>query len=457
MFPAASPDQAAATAAPARVDNDRIPTAIVVGAYCVLQIALSLQHDPWNDEAQAWLWATTINRWQDFFILPGEGHPPLWYWFLKVLSFGLDFSQARLITLPIALLNAFLLARLLKGQFLLLTMMLFSFAVLQFWGYHFRPYSIVFLAMLSALLLDRAGRSLAATWCLAIACGFHFFAGFPFALWLIWQWRRGTPWPQLVLPSLVAASFGALALVSGMGNVTAGASTVSLLDGTLANLSWIVVHPDARHPLIALLTLALLCFGLRREPILLSGLIALLVAFSAGTSAVYGKFPWHLAFMTMMCFMAFMVAAPRSKTWVLLVLLAPQVVFGVSAVAERLKHPAWAEPDLFAAISADAGPSFEPATQLVAWPDIAGLTTAAVEGISFRSGNDGSVMGPVDWLTWDYSAFDESFLTTPRPYWVICSGCQPLLDHLKQAGLSATLLASKFNLDDGPKEAYRVE
>lgn len=458
LFPAASPDQVAAAAAPVITKNDdRISTIVVVGLYCILQIVMAVQHDPWIDEAQAWLWATTITRWQDFFVIPGEGHPPLWYWVLKLLSFGLDFSQARFVTVPIAVANAFLLARLLRGQFLLLTMMLFSFAVVQFWGYHFRPYSIVFFAMISALLLDRAERPVAATWCLAIACGFHFFAGFLFAFWLVWQWRKGTPLLQLVLPSLIAAAFGISAVLSGLGNVTAGVSTVSLLEGTIGNLSWAIVSPDARHPLIALLTLGLLGYGLRREPILLVALMVLLVTFAAGSSAVYGKYPWHFAFMTMMCFIAFMVTAPKAKSWVMLVLLAPQVVFGVSAVSERLTHPAWAEADLFEVISTDAGPTFQPSTQLVAWPDISGLTTAAIENVTLLSGNDGATMGPVDWRTWEFTAFDDGLLTMRRPYWVICANCEPLLDHLEQAGLSTKLLAQKINLDNGRIEAFRVE
>ncbi len=113
LFPAASPEAQAANAAatPLTRDDDRIPMAIVVGLYCVLQVAMAVMHDPWTDEAQAWLWATNLSRWQDFLVIPGEGHPPLWYWLLKVVSLGLDFSQARFLTLPMAILNACLLAR----------------------------------------------------------------------------------------------------------------------------------------------------------------------------------------------------------------------------------------------------------------------------------------------------------------------------------------------------------
>lgn len=57
----------------------------VVLAYTALQIVLFAAHDPWLDEGQAWLWATTISSPIDFLIIPSEGHPPLWYWLLRLL------------------------------------------------------------------------------------------------------------------------------------------------------------------------------------------------------------------------------------------------------------------------------------------------------------------------------------------------------------------------------------
>lgn len=46
--------------------------------------------------------------------------------------------------------------------------------------------------MLVAMLLQRTARSVAATRVMALACGFHFYAGFLFGFWLIMQWHRGT-------------------------------------------------------------------------------------------------------------------------------------------------------------------------------------------------------------------------------------------------------------------------
>ena len=457
MFPAASPDRPAGDASHPASRRDSVVALALVAIYCILQITLSVMHDPWLDEAQAWLLATSLSRPLDFFILPGEGHPPLWSWLLRALSGFLDFSQARYVTLPIAMLNAWLLLRLLPGRVPLLAMMLFSFCILQFWGYHFRPYSIVMLGLLLALLLDRDGHPVAGTWALALACGFHFFAGFLFAFFLVWQWHRGTPWRALLAPAVLAAVFGTLAVLSGLGNATAGPQEADVLQGTLANLAWLVMLPQWRHPLVAVLTLALLAYGLHRQPLLLAALILLLVLFAVASASVYGRYPWHMAFMTMLCFMAFTLAGTSARTWVLLVLLAPQVVIGISAVQQRLWHPVWQQPDLYSLVSADAGPGFDPARQLVAWPDIVGASTAAIHGIRLRSGNDGSLLGPIDWHEWDPARIDPALFTMARPYWLLCAGCTRLTDRLQNAGLQVTLLGDKVNLDNGPLAAYRID
>lgn len=457
MSPAASPDPSTDTPPGFLTRVDSLAPYVLVGIYCALQLSLAIAHDPWVDEAQAWLWATTLSRPIDFFILPGEGHPPLWYWLLRALSGVLDFNQARYVVLPIVFLNAFLLMVLLRGQFLLLAMMLLSFSILHFWGYHFRPYSIVLLLTLGALLLDRHGRPLAATWALAVACGFHFFAGFLFAFWLVWQLKKGTPLRTLLAPALLAAVFGALAVLSGLGNAGLVPPPGGLLAATLSNLAWSAMLPEWRHPVVALLTLGVLGFGLRKEPLLLATLLVLLLVFSLATAAVYGRYPWHFAFMTMLCFMAFTLTAPRSAAWVMPLLLVVPMIQGISSAELRLTTPVWSEPDLYQLIRTDAGPGFDPARQLVAWPDIVGLATAAVEDITLIGGNNGALLGPVDWRQSAMTRIDPGLLVLPRPYWIICAQCTFLLERLEAGGLTTSALGDKFNPDNGQIFAYRVD
>lgn len=214
LFPAASPD--AAIRGAARPNLDAIAAWVIVAAYAAAQIALFIGHNVWRDEGQAWLWAQALSSPWEFFVVPGEGHPPLWFWLLRGLSTFFTFDQARYLTLGVALLNALLLHRLLRGELLLLTLVLCTHVILQYWGYHFRPYGLVFTTILTALLLERAGRNIAATWVLAIACGLHFFSGLIFGLWLLVQLRRRTLIRHLIGPALLAAFFGLCAILSSL-------------------------------------------------------------------------------------------------------------------------------------------------------------------------------------------------------------------------------------------------
>jgi hypothetical protein len=456
LFPAASPESSPIARPGMRLDA--LAALVVILVYAALQIVLFVAHDPWLDEAQAWLWATSISHPIDFLIIPGEGHPPLWYWILRLLSVFFDFTQARILSLLIALANAVLLWRLLGRDAPVLFAMLGSFVLLQFWGYHFRPYNIVFSCILGALLLDRQGKGVAATWLLALACGFHFFSGLLLAFWLVYQRTKGTALLPLVAPSLLALAFGALALLSGMGNATVGPATPNLLVGTLHNLSWIGMIEPLRGLWLALATLAVVVIAFYRQPVILVTVLALMLAFAFGTAAIYGKYPWHSAFMSMLCFMAVMVVGLKGRRWVLLFLFLPQVAFGVAGTAQRLALPIWDASDLYGAISADAGPGFDPARQLVAWPDLAGVSLAATEDITIVSGNDGSLLGPINWRERVAGVIDPALAERTTPYWLVCGkACAHVLDYLDEHGRKTSLLARKTNIDNGEFSAYRVD
>lgn len=457
MFPAASPEPAAVTPAVGTGRADRIGGVVIVLAYVAVEIALAIGHQPWRDEAQAWLWAQSLSNFGEFLAIPGEGHPPLWYWLLRGLSMVLDFSQARYLTLGVAILNAVLLARLLRTDVLLLTLMLCTHVVLQYWGYHFRPYGLTFTAILTALLLDRAGRPLAATWVMALACGLHFYAGFVFGFWLLVQWSRGIRITQLAGPALLGALFGVSALVSGMGNPEGVPTTSDMLDIIFFNLAWPVPWPFLRTWPVAIVTIALLTYGLWNQRFILATLLALTLAFALGSAVFYGQSPWHSAFVMMMTFVAFMLADKTSHRWVLIVLLMPQAVAGIAVTKNRMEYPVWTKTDLYATVVADAGPGFDPSTQLVAWQDFNLSTAAAIHGISYISGNNGQRLGPVDWRHRVEDAVDPVLGTTPTPYWLVCGDCAPALAAITAAGLKPTELASSVNFDDGPMSAYRID
>lgn len=455
MFPAASPDTSP-RAASRSASTEAIATTIVVLAYAAAQIVLFAGHVPWRDEGQAWLWAQALSTPAEFFAIPGEGHPPLWYWLLRGLSQVLDFNQARYLTLGIALLNALLLQRLLRGQLLLLVLMLCTYPVMQFWGYHFRPYGLIFTALLGALLLERGGRNISATWLLALACGLHFFAGLLFGFWLLVQVHRGTPVRHLLAPAVLAALFGLSAIVSGLGNPEGTPTTRWFFEIIAFNLAWPLPWPPLRGLPVAIVTVGLIGYGLWQQKFILGALLALLLAFSIGSAVFYGQSPWHSAFLMMLVFMAFVLAGNSARRWVLLLLLVPQALVGIAMAKENASRPSWTRPDIYEVVSADAGPDFDPAIQLVAWQDIMLTAAAAEHGISYRSGNNGELLGQVDWRRRVEGRVDPILATHATPYWLVCGTCEPALAAIAEAGRTATELASTTNFD-GDVAAYRIE
>lgn len=456
MFPAASPEAVTPARAERREWIDA--TLVVVAIYAALQIVLTIFHDPWLDEAQAWAWAKILSSPQEFFILPGEGHPPLWQWLLRALSTVMGFSEARYLSTALAIFNAWLLSRLLRDELLLLVLMLSSFAMLQFWGYHFRPYGIVVACMLGAILLDQKNRPVAATWLMALACGFHFFAGFLFGFWLIYQASKGTRLVALVGPALFAAVFGLLAVISGSGNTIVEPARGDLVTGIIRNLSWSGMIPELRIWPLALLNIAVLAFALRKKPVILGAFLLLWFTFAVATAAVYGKFPWHTAFMTMLTFLAIMVAGiNRERRVALAIILIPQMFFGFAGVSYRLGNIGNGAPDLYQAISDNAGPGFDASTQLVAWPDLAGVASAAIHDVTIINGNGGPPLGPVHWQTHDAEAFAPVLLDHGGPFWLLCAACEPVEQYLTDNGRKLTLLGERLNPDNGVFRAYKVE
>lgn len=455
-FRAGSPDKPHVPKAVSRSDD--VAALVIVAAYSALQIALANAHVPWLDEAQAWLLATGLEAPLDLLILPNEGHPPLWHWLLRAISTVLEFDQARYLNTGIAIVNAWLLARLLRGETILLAMMLFSFSVVQFWGYHFRPYTLVFTCILAALLLDRDDRPVAASWALAIACALHFFSGLLFAFWLIWQWMKGTKITSLIAPALFAAAFGMLAVLSALGNQTAGPESVGLFASFMHNMSWPLILPLLRGPLAAIVVVAALVVGFRDRPALLATLLTLLVAFAFGCALVYGRSPWHASFMTMLCFVAAMVAGVTPvRRWMLILILLPQVVIGLVAVYQRLANPIWLQDDLYALVAEDAGAGFDPERDLVGWPDMAIPEWAARYDIRMINGNNGRIIDAVDWTTYEPGRIDATMLERPRPYWLICYVCERLVGPLQENGATLVQLGQKNGFDNGESKAFRVE
>lgn len=72
---------------------------MVLIAYAGIHVFLALHHEPWRDESQAWILARNLS----FTELPGicasEGHPILWFFFLKLcITSGVPFRYINLVS-----------------------------------------------------------------------------------------------------------------------------------------------------------------------------------------------------------------------------------------------------------------------------------------------------------------------------------------------------------------------
>jgi|GEM_PF-1080964 len=426
--------------APAK-ESAVIFTPVIVGillVYAATQVFLYWVHVPWRDEGQAWLWATSIDNFREYLIVPGEGHPPLWFWLLKLLSLVLSFDQARFFTVLLAIFNAILLIRLLRGDILVSVLILFSATIVYYWGYNFRPYTVVLFLMLAALTLDRQGKTESGTWLMAIACGFHFFAGFLFAFWLTVAWRRGLRFPQLILPASLALFFGALVVFSGQTNAeleVSGLESTMLAVRIFGNVFSANLYPPEYA---ALLSIGLMGWMFRRDAITLISLLGFAILFAAFAGLVYGRYDWHTAFILGFLIMGYCVTAKTPARWPLLILLAPGLIYGVFKTLKEPGDSKQAVDTAYSAVIEDAGPRLDTTRNLIVWPDFLLLGPAARDGFQYVSGNNGALVGPVDLSTRQHDDIDSALLARmDLPYWLVCIDCEDILPHIEALGGTA--------------------
>ncbi len=130
-----------------------LPELIVLCAYVLSLAVFMYYHEPWYDEAQAWLIARD-GSWHDiFFLIPHyEGHPPVWYVILAVFAKnGADFDLTiKCLTLAINSAAMFLLV--FRAPFPRLVRCVLPFTYFLFYqhGVICRPYSMLLVGFLLA-------------------------------------------------------------------------------------------------------------------------------------------------------------------------------------------------------------------------------------------------------------------------------------------------------------------
>lgn len=411
---------------------------LVFLAFCTTEVVLFLNHLSFRDEAQAWLWVLEFKNWRDYFVIPYEGHPPVWYWILKLLSLGFSFNQARWLAVILAIVNGALLIRLVGHRPVLFVLVLTTQFFMIFWGFFFRPYGLVLTLLLCALLAHRARRPVLGTWILAIACGLHFFAGFIFALWLLFQLRARVPVRWLIWPALLALGFGLSAVLSALGNprgelvfddVLAGALHVFALSFKLSEEPW---------QIWVIVMGAMISIAFWRDKYLLAALILSIAAFCLFGQVVYGIAEWHFGFVPVLVLTAFLLNEDKVRAWPIAVLMVPQTINGLLSAGILTVLPYSLAERSYEAVKADAGDALDPETNLISWPDFVLSAPSALNDFKFISGNTGKVIGPSLYSEdrpEDRQPNKDLLVQTQTPYWLVCFHCDDALTVIESAGL----------------------
>ncbi len=132
---------------------------IVLVTFVILSIIIGIKHEPWADEAQAWLIARDTTMHSLFFkYLHSEGHPALWYVLLKILQlFGLKFKYLYIVPIIFSSIGVYVFV--FKSNFPWYIKCLFPFTFFIFYQYTIvaRSYCLIFplVSILATLWKDR--------------------------------------------------------------------------------------------------------------------------------------------------------------------------------------------------------------------------------------------------------------------------------------------------------------
>lgn len=123
---------------------------IVLAIYCVLHLVMTIFHEPWYDEAEAWQIARCASVKDILFTIPHyEGHPPLWHLILAIpAKFGMPYELS--LSLVSLLFSATAVALFLKyAPFNEWVKVFAPFTYFAFYQYSVvsRPYCMMMLAM----------------------------------------------------------------------------------------------------------------------------------------------------------------------------------------------------------------------------------------------------------------------------------------------------------------------
>lgn len=138
--------------------NDLSPVKVgiaVLALYSVLLILISVMHEPWHDEAQAWQIAKYASYHDMIFYLPHyESHPPLWHLILSVpAKLGAPYELSiKAINILFSVAGVFIIEFRSRFTNWVKTFIPFTYFIFYQYGAISRPYSMMLLAILLCAL-----------------------------------------------------------------------------------------------------------------------------------------------------------------------------------------------------------------------------------------------------------------------------------------------------------------
>ena len=132
---------------------------IIFAVYCISWILVSVFHEPWFDEAEAWQIARDASLKDILFVLPHyEGHPPLWHLILSVpAKLGVPYEIGlKTVGFLLSSASAFLLIFLSPLPERIKCLLPFTYFLFYQYGVIVRPYTMLLLALLLSALTFRS-------------------------------------------------------------------------------------------------------------------------------------------------------------------------------------------------------------------------------------------------------------------------------------------------------------
>ena len=194
---------------------------LVVVAFIILSIIIGMKHEPWADEAQAWLISRDSSVVDMFsYYMHYDGHPGLWHIILKLFQFiGLPYSNIFIISILFSTLGIIIFEY--KSKFPLIIKILFPFTYFIFYQYTIvaRGYCLLFplLCLIASIWDDRFKRPLFFTFLLILLANTeaytYIFAGMIFLFYVFdlyknkYNFKKYLPYIIILIISFIIVPF----------------------------------------------------------------------------------------------------------------------------------------------------------------------------------------------------------------------------------------------------------